>query len=266
MADNVVPHKAQMPALDMKEFAGKLITGIAESRAATITPGGKPILRLLKSGEWAFGPANEEVQEGSHWFLNLATLGHGWVCWSDYEGNQKNEILGEILVSITQPKPARPPAVDGFEFNELRSFELTCMDGSDAGTEAVTKISSIGGMRAFADLVDAIQARLRENPEYSFPILTLEKDSYKHTKWGQIFTPVFNISGYADMNGKSYPAEEQLAEGGADVAALGEAEPENKPATKSKKPRLVAVEEPAPAPAPAPTAANRVGQRRRPGR
>src|SRR6478736_2549700 len=175
---------------NLADYAAKLQTGIADSRASTvIAGGGKPLLRLLKSGEWVFGASNEEVQEGSSWAVNVLSLAHGWSCWVEGEGNQKNELKGEILVSMTEPKPVRPPPIQGFDYAEVRAFELKCMDGDDEGTEVLHKTSSVGGMRAVDALLAAIYRQLADDPAHACPVVSLDVDSYQHSKWGKIFTP-----------------------------------------------------------------------------
>jgi hypothetical protein len=231
---------------DMTAYAAKLATGIAESRATTIIPGGKPFLKILKSREWAFGSSNDPVQTGSHWVINIMSLQHGWSCWLE------NELKGEVLAPMTEPKPVRPDPIMGKEFAETRAFDLKCIDGDDAGTEVTYKNSSKGCIRAVDDLLDMIYKQLNENPNYSCPVVTLNIDSYQHSKWNEIFTPVFDITGWADISGNLSPDEE--------LEALPEPEPEPAPAPAvKKKPPLTTAQ-------PAPTATAHAGQRRRPGR
>jgi hypothetical protein len=250
--------------VNMADYAAKLRSGIADSRASTVIAGGKPLLRLLKSGEWVFGPSNEEVQPGSHWAINVFSLNHGWSCWVEGQGSQKNELKGEILVPVTEPKPERPPPIQGFDFNEVRAFELKCLDGDDAGTEITHKTSSIGGLRAVDALLASIYRQLGDNPHYPCPVVTLEKDSYQHNKWGKIFTPIFELTGWCDLDGNPSPDPREAI---TDAAATEPAAPNEAAAPPPAKPKKAALTTAAPAPAePAPTAANRIGQRRRPAR
>jgi class 3 adenylate cyclase len=44
------------------QLLDRLKSGIAESRASTVLAGGgKPYLRMLKSGEWVYGQRDDEV-------------------------------------------------------------------------------------------------------------------------------------------------------------------------------------------------------------
>jgi hypothetical protein len=253
--------------VDMNDYIARLQSGIAESRASTvIAGGGKPLLRLLKSGEWVFGPSNEEVQEGSHWAVNVLSLSHGWSCWVEGEGNNKNELKGEVLVPMIDPKPPRPAPIQDTPFNEVRAFEMKCVDGDDEGTEVATKINSIGGMRAVDALLASIYRQLSDDPLHPCPVVTLDKDSYQHTKWGQIYTPVFEIANWCDLNGELAPEAIENGARGKPQAAPQPAAAAPAPPKETAKPKKAALATSSKKAEPAPTAANRTGQRRRPGR
>jgi len=194
MAKEIIAPKIQLPS----NFVEQLSKGIAESRASTvISAGGKPILRLLKDGDWVFGQGNEEVQSGSRWAVNVATIEHGYVCWID------GSLRGESMISVFQRKPERPPIIEGTPYKEQRSFDLKCIDGDDAGTEVVYKVSSISGMAATDKLFAALQARAEEDKIFIFPVITLDVDFYNHKKHGKIYTPVLTIVGWVDANGNA---------------------------------------------------------------
>ena len=271
-----------------QEFAQQLMSGIAESRASTILSGsGTPLLRMLKSGSWVFGMENEEVQGGSRWIVNPMSLAHGYCCWVETAGNDKNKLKGEVMVSITKPKPALPPPIEGTPYKEQRAFNLKCYDGEDAGTEVTYKTNSDGGMKAFDKLILAIQQRLVADPLHCCPVLVLGAESYDHPKWGETWKPIFDIAGWSDMNGNlagqqaqvapAKPAEPPpaprsrkaaIAPEEATAAAPSEPEPAPAPAAVRTRTRKAPVEAaPAPAPAPAASAiaaAAYQGQRRRP--
>jgi hypothetical protein len=246
-------HDLALPA----NFVEKLSSGIAESRATTIIAGGgKPLLRLLKSGEWVFGPSDEAVQEGSRWVVNLLTLAHGWSCWVDMGPGRKNELRGEVMTSMADPKPLRPPPIENTPFAEQRAFELKCLTGDDAETEVIYKSGSIGGMRAIDNLLVEIQKQLATDPGHAFPVLDLGCDYYEHNKWGRIYTPVLTLVGWVDGNGQS--VDEAVGRS----APAPELEPKPAPPTKPRKPSLKATAAPQ---EPVSTQQAHTGQRRRPG-
>jgi hypothetical protein len=265
-----------VPAIP-NDFATKLMAGIAQSRATTqIGAGGKPILRLLKDGIWVFGQNNEEVQEGSQWVVNPMSLAHGWVCWLD------SQIVGQVMVSMAADPPPRPAAVNGREYEAQRSFDMKCITGDDAGTEVVYKVSSMGGVERITDLIGLIRPQLLT--AHPCPVLVLGQDYYTHKKYGRIYKPIFDIVGWADMNGNiagaAAPAlEAATAVTAASVASAATAAPAASGTTAMMRKRKKPLTEAAPAPAaaapppaavapplqPAPVAQAHTGQRRRPG-
>jgi hypothetical protein len=59
--NELVNRNTALPA----NFGENLMKGIAETRSTmTVSDGGKPLLRLLKQGQWVYGPNNEPVENG----------------------------------------------------------------------------------------------------------------------------------------------------------------------------------------------------------
>lgn len=268
---NITKVAGGMPALP-EDFAAKLSAGIAESRATTIVgAGGKPFLRLLKSGEWVYGAENIDVQDGSQWAVNPVTLMHGYACWVD------SELRGEIMVSMTEPKPIRPGPIDGTPYKEQRSFELRCVNGDDEGTEVLFKTTSYGGMK----MCDGFLGEIRDHLMSGFPcpIVTLDSEHYEHKKFGRIYNPLMAVAGWCDMNGNLqvpvYAAvDHQVEASPAPVAPPARqrraaAAPAAPPATKATidvavPAAPVGAPTPVGAPAPVSTTQAHTGQRRRP--
>jgi len=256
---------AGVPALP-DDYVSKLLSGIAESRASTqLAGGGKQFLRMMKTGEWVFGPGNEEVQEGSHWAINIMSLVHGWCCWVEVAGG-KRELQGEVMCAMVEPKPARPMPINGTPYGEQRGFALKCMDGADIGKEVIYKTNSMGGTAAVDELLEKIHARLASNPRYPCPVVTLSDDRYPNKKYGgYTYTPIFTVTGWASMSGELEGSATALLPSEADAAPVEKAPP---PSRQRKAP-LTAAAAPAPTArvaaggataAPTPT----LGQRRRP--
>jgi len=254
---DIVKRGEQLPA----DYISRLMSGIAESRAQTIVAGGKPFFRMGRSGAFIFGQSNEEVQEGSRWAVNIMTMSHGYSCWVDGGQNQANALAGEVMTAMTNPLPPRPDPIGDAAYKDQRSFEMKCIDGADQGTEVIYKINSVGGIRAVAELLDAIHAQLAHAPAYPCPVLTFSSDSYPHKKWGQIFVPIFTVVGWADMNGNLQDDDQPEALLG---PAPKEPPPAAEPARKRKAPLGTAPKAAAEPAQPAPTAQTHIGQRRRP--
>ena len=247
------------------EFVQQLMTGVASSPLQATGAGGTPLLRMEKSGAWVWGMGSDEVQHGSHWLVNPMSFMHGWVLWAEQVAGAKNRKLGEVMGSMSRAAPACPEPVNGKSFTPQGSFELKCMDGTDEGVQVLFKSPSQGGVQAIGALVEAFQRHYaqKDGKLTPCPIITLGNSWYTHPTFGKIYKPVFEVTGWADMNGAipgaapAPPAEPQAAP--------------PKPA-RARKPSLVpdpapaSREAPAPEPAPVSTQQAHAGQRRRPAR
>lgn len=238
------------------DMADRLLAGIEDSQATTmIAGGGKDLIKLQKSdGSWAIGQSDEPMQVGSNWCINILSICHGFVCWSDNKGTRKNERLGEIMVPMSEPKPKKPDPIDGFPFNEQRSFEALCLNGEDEGNEVQFKNGSLGTMKAFNALVEEIKAQLRTNRAYPNPVIQFKSDKYKHPQYNWIHTPIFEVIGWANMAGEM----EHVA--GADPELEAAPKANGKPAARVKPP----LTPPQPDVETVPPTAARTTQRRRP--
>jgi len=188
---DIVKRTEQLPA----DFGDSLMRGIEQTRSTIGTAGGKPFLRLTRAGDYIYGPQNVDVQDGSHWAVNLASLEHGWVCWGD------GELLGQIMVDVRLPQPQRPPAVEGYGFEPQFGMSLACISGDDKGLEVIYKNNSLGYKKAFDQLLADIRARYPLDQQFYWPVIELKTSSYPHKKYGQIFEPIFKVVGWADANG-----------------------------------------------------------------
>jgi hypothetical protein len=237
--NDVTPHHAPLPA----NFGESLMKGIAETRSTMMTSGGgKPLLRLLKSGKWVIGQQNEPVEAASEWAVNIASLARGWVCWDD------GELLGQTMASVQAERIPQPPPVNGTAFAEQFSMELTCILGEAEGTEVLYKNHSAGFTDAFSKLLSEIQARWSADPVYFWPVITLAQTSYQHKKHGEIWKPLLPIVAWTDQNGDFAPDSEPAQE-------VKPVEPAKAARSRQATQR---------APEPVPTAQTHIGQRRRP--
>lgn len=204
MSNNLTPNGGP------PDLAARFKAGLQQARASTVLFSSKPLLRLLKSGKLVFGQENNPVQPGSKWVFNVMSLQHGWSCWSDEPGASANQLLGETMVSVLDPKPVQPPPAQGkWPYREQFSADLKCISGEDAGTEVHYKTTALGGKRAFMEsLIPAIERQIDIDPLHLCPVVKFTVDSYDHKKYGETFFPVLEFVGWVDMdgNGPSGPA------------------------------------------------------------
>lgn len=188
--------------------------GLVNVQSTIKAAGGDPFLRLGRDGVWVYGAENLEVEEGSLWAINPLSIMHGWAAWTDHPGKQKNELVGELMVPMTSPLPAKSELRDvGWEYDQQLSFILKCVsehdkDGQayeDFGKQVLYKTTSVGGMTASKELIGKITAQLDKGTAI-VPLVSLESSSYEHQKWGKTFTPVFNIQKWVELT-DDLPAE-----------------------------------------------------------
>jgi pyruvate/2-oxoglutarate dehydrogenase complex dihydrolipoamide acyltransferase (E2) component len=216
--------------------------GLANVKTSLPETTGEPFLRL--DGVWLYGPENIEVEPGSQWAINPLSFKHGFCSWTRHpaESKKKNELVGEVMVAMTAPKPAQVELRDtGWDWNDQVSFQLKCLTGEDVGEQVLYKNSSKGGINATGELIGAIMAQLDKDPSRPVPVVTLDKDFYNHKTYGRTDIPVFKIERWVELSdelpadapaAQSEPAKEPAAaaaatparrRGGASVPETGQA-------------------------------------------
>lgn len=200
--------------------------------------GDKQFLKMDKgNGDWIFGQEETVVEDGSLWAVNPMSLMHGYISW---DGNQ--QVEGEMMVPVSRAVPSpdslkvsgsadgRPTGQNGWQFQ--MSVDMVCIDGEDNGTVVQYKQSSVGAMKAFRTLVDAIGAQIEGGKDEIVPIIEMKSDSYKHKKYGRIFNPLFEIKEWRTMD---------------DNTPAGDATPDNKAPAKEEAPARARTRSAAPA-------------------
>ena len=68
---------------------------------------------------------------------------------------------------------------------------LKCVTGADAGTEVMYKPTTVGGVRAVAELIETVRDRLNggQHDGRVSPIVLLEKDTYHGGQYGKSLDP-----------------------------------------------------------------------------
>jgi len=165
---------------------------------------GSVILKMDKGGHWIYGAEQTEVESDSTWAVNPFSFIHGYIAWGD------GEVLGEMMVPVTEPKPELPPVPHGAKkgWEVQVGMSLKCLSGPDKGLEVRFTTTSVGGKRAVNTLGVAIAAQCETTPGKPVPVVALKKDSYQHKSYGKIYTPVFEIVEWASMDGQTEDAEE----------------------------------------------------------
>lgn len=172
-----------------------------------VGPAGSVILKMDKRGDWVFGADQTEVDDGTLWAVNPFSFVHGYIAWGD------GEVLGEKMVSVSQPLPEMEAAPAGAKrgWETQVGMSLKCISGPDNGLEVRYNVTSVGGKRAVQGLAVAIAQQVESDQTKPVPVVTLKRDHYTHKSYGKIYTPVFEIQEWMSMDGKSEEKAEEAA-------------------------------------------------------
>jgi hypothetical protein len=170
-------------------------------------PAGVVILKMDKTGHWVFGADQTEAEADATWAINPFSFIHGFIAWGD------GEVLGEKMVSVSQPLPEMDAAPAGAKrgWETQVGMSLKCLSGEDKDMEARFSSTSVGGKRAVQTLAVAIANQVEADQSKPVPVVRLKKDHYAHKSYGKIYTPVFEIVEWVGMDGEAPEVEEAPA-------------------------------------------------------
>jgi hypothetical protein len=111
-------------------------------------------------------------------------------------------VLGEKMVSVSQPlpelEPAPPNAKKGWETQV--GMSMKCISGEDKGMEVRYTTTSVGGKRSVQALAVAIATQVEADQSKPVPIVMLKKEHYSHKSYGRIYTPIFDVQSWVSIN------------------------------------------------------------------
>lgn len=196
MSEIAVFQNAGLPAVTSLASALKSIAKEAESL-------GVAILKMDKTGHWVFGADQTEVEDDSKWAINPFSFVQGFIAWGE------GEVLGEVMVPVTQPLPdpgvAPPGAKKGWETQV--GMSVKCLSGEDKGLDARYSATSVGGKRSIQTLAAAIAAQVDADPSKPVPVVRLKREHYQHKQFGRIYTPIFEIVEWVSLDGEGAAPE-----------------------------------------------------------
>ena len=167
--------------------------------------GGMVILKMDKAGHWVFGADQTEVEDDSVWAINPFSFVHGYIAWGD------GQVVAEKMAPVHEPLPETGPAPEtakrGWEMQV--GMTLACTTGEDKGLQARYTVTSVGGKRAVQALAVAIADQADKNPDKPVPLVRLKKEHYQHKSYGRIYTPVFEITGWAALDEAAAPSDDE---------------------------------------------------------
>jgi hypothetical protein len=195
-----------LPAVNPSDLSKALTS--AQTRLSNAT-GDNPFLRLIKSGEWVYSADDIEVQEGSLWAVNSASLSEGYAAW----GKGGAGLLGEEMAPMTGTPIVITDLPDvGAQWKKQVGFLLYCLNGDDKGTQVLYKTTSVGGSKAAGKLIQLIVEQIEKDPGNIMPVVSLDMDSYKHKEYGKIYTPIFEVKDWMPLDAVAEDTPEPVAE------------------------------------------------------
>ena len=168
-----------------------LVTSIQQTKTRLIAEGGGDFqfLKLDKQGlGFVYGANDTEVEEGSQWAVNPNAFATGYACWGD------GVLLGEAMALVTdEPIMQSNLPVHAMPWATQVGIQLVCISGEDVGVNVKYTATSVGGKKAYTALLDELLAQVQTGSPDIVPIVELDFGSYKHKKYGKVFTPIFKL-------------------------------------------------------------------------
>lgn len=167
---------------------------------------GVVLIKMDRTGTWVYGADQTEAEDDSTWAVNPFSFVHGWIAWGE------GEVLAEVVASITQPIPEvdEAPAAAKKGWEKVVGMQMQCLTGQDEGLAVRFTTTSVGGKRAVQTLASEIAAQVDKDPSKPVPVVRLKKEHYQHKTYGKIYTPMFAVQSWTDMDGDT--AEEAAPE------------------------------------------------------
>ena len=190
----------------MKALAQASLTIAQES------PGSNAFLKLNRVGYWIFGEDDLEVEEDSQRAVNCQSFAMGYIAWPT---GGLGAPIGEQMASIYAAPPVEGnlPAVES-RWQRQVAMQLVCLTGEDEGEQVLYQASTMGGTKAFGQLLEQIQKHLGSGKagKNTMPVLVLESDSYKNKDGIEVNFPIFTIKKWAENLGFDAPEAEEEEE------------------------------------------------------
>ena len=148
---------------------------------------GGDFIKLDKSGVWIVGEDVVVDQEACKFKASIPNVLYGLTAWHN------GEAVKEMLYSASEP-PVSPdmlgPLPPEVKVEQCFAMPLRCVEGPFKGDKFVYKSSSPSAWNAFGIFLRQARAQGTETP-----LMMLDKSSYRHKKYGKIFTPIFTVIG-----------------------------------------------------------------------
>lgn len=211
-----------------------LVTSIQQTKTRLATEGGGDFqfLKLSKQGlGFVYGADETEVEEGSQWAVNPNAFATGYACWGD------GELLGEAMALVTdEPIMQSNLPVHAKPWATQVGLQLVCISGEDVGVNVKYTATSVGGKKAYTALLDELLEQVQTGSPDIVPIVELDFGSYKHKKYGKVFTPIFKLVEWQSLDAMVTAEDaEEVVDEVVDDEVVVEEVVEEKPKRRTRK-------------------------------
>jgi hypothetical protein len=189
-----------------RKKALEAMANYAASKAAL--SGNQALLRLTKTGQWVFGSDSTKLKDGTVLIADPASQQSGYVAW--WLGKPESEVMQPLHMGPVDP--SKLPEVNsgsvppGAKKESGKGWEAQCaisfITQDKIPLALLYKASSLGGKKACLTLAGDIMFGMTENPARCYPVVELQVDSYQHKEYGEVFNPMFVITGWLDEKGE----------------------------------------------------------------
>ena len=127
--------------------------------------------------------------------VNPNAFATGYACWGD------GEMIDAAMAIVTdEPIVKSELAVHPKPWAVQVGLQLVCISGEDVGVQVKYTATSVGGKKAYTALLDELLKQAQSGSPDIVPVVELDFDSYKHKKYGKVFTPVFKLVEWQSMD------------------------------------------------------------------
>lgn len=179
--------------------------------------GSVTFIKMDKTGSWVFGSDDDEVEEGSCWAVDPRQFAKGFAAWGE------GSLEGEEMATIEAPQIIKSALPDvGAAWKPQVGLQFRCLGGVNTGLTVKYSSTSKGAEKAWTGLLGLVLDRVQKGEQAVVPVVCLGSDSYKHKKFGKVYTPVLEVLDWVTIEG-------QAAEPVAEPEPVVEPEPAAKP-------------------------------------
>ncbi len=233
MGTEVTKSQAALPAFINKVAAA----GQRSATAASNLPTGDAFGEYNQDNGWVYGQDKVQVEEGSHWAVNVELIRQGFISWHGAGARPDEATLAWIEGGFQEGNLPESPD----PWFPAWGFTGVCLNGEDKDQQVVFKGNSMGMDRIMLNFTATIGATFMEiqsgdHPaEYCHPVVELKDgNSYTNRQGKHISNPDLVVVGWANSDGEVLGQAAKIEAPKKAKKAKAKAEPAPEPEAKEE--------------------------------